>query len=614
MGSFRRDIGKGLFARDHLHGNSSDSLKEDESGSGLIVGHIPSRSPSARPPTPRQRYLKITPGASLKGGVAYSSSAASKEARAVEETRSTRRVQRGELGARTHRDSSTAGSRLRCGDVKLSGSSTPQPSKPSSSGSRARPVSASSRLGSLSDRGYSRDVVYHRICSTDGLDRLDLQTDRNLAEASHNNLPVETASPGETTAAPAHAAYTFTPATQSATSQAGQQTAENLNCSAPAPGTLRGVSNTVSWMPCSANLHMEVPWPLIGPADEDSVEYKFNPECRKWFATEFPARWPNTRKQVNLLNDWLTDELEALRNEAVDNCAPHGLPATQDGEDGLPHIGVDNLLERCRAIYTAAFQEAIRQTKVQCVERGRLLTRLAALAANIKKLEEVDGTTEVVNLQAQIEYLKKFHVDDKLNWQQLVDRKEAQLVAEAQKFEHLRSEMEVLQGVNDGLKEQLALGGTASVSKKESSIQKWTSAGTKVLSAADKDASSFTNSAGSVISVMREKALLKTKLDEAEAQLEKAEDKMEWDAKVAKFKIAWLSVCLEKAQLETASAVPLPGTPRSELNSPTPRSPGRGFTPRSVFSRTIRKVLGALLPVPSTQIAGGSAGPCDGGP
>ncbi|KNC49337.1 uncharacterized protein AMSG_05336 [Thecamonas trahens ATCC 50062] len=101
-----------------------------------------------------------------------------------------------------------------------------------------------------------------------------------------------------------------------------------------------------------------------------------------WHTTVFPRAVPSSRRDVDLLNEWIEAKTSQLAAEA---------------DDPLKLIAATN------SIYSIAIHEVTRQVTVQCAPRGKLLTKLfrkyVALFQRILKLVQRDKSGEDVEAQ-----------------------------------------------------------------------------------------------------------------------------------------------------------------------------------------------------------------------
>ena len=104
----------------------------------------------------------------------------------------------------------------------------------------------------------------------------------------------------------------------------------------------------------------------------DQPSSRYDHRTRKWVTQVFPSLEPSGRRDVTLLGQWLrvkekvlSDHLDAQTQAFQAGVASHDNHAAAALE----------ITKQAQFLYSAAFNELVRQVSTQCAERGRLLAR-----------------------------------------------------------------------------------------------------------------------------------------------------------------------------------------------------------------------------------------------
>eukprot|EP00002_Diphylleia_rotans_P012333 TRINITY_DN2412_c0_g2_i1.p1 TRINITY_DN2412_c0_g2~~TRINITY_DN2412_c0_g2_i1.p1 ORF type:complete len:882 (-),score=178.89 TRINITY_DN2412_c0_g2_i1:204-2849(-) len=90
------------------------------------------------------------------------------------------------------------------------------------------------------------------------------------------------------------------------------------------------------------------------PSDTD-YKYEYDEKERVWKATVFPGLRPSSRREVVLLDKWLNDQLTQSMSRNKDPI---------------------EIVREAQFLYSASFNEIVRQVSVHCQERGKLLSKI----------------------------------------------------------------------------------------------------------------------------------------------------------------------------------------------------------------------------------------------
>jgi len=100
----------------------------------------------------------------------------------------------------------------------------------------------------------------------------------------------------------------------------------------------------------------------IRPLDEN-LEAWFDEEAKEWSVVKFPKRFPDSKEDVQLLDEWMTTRLSKVASvkKSLQN---------QEQPEITAHIAQQQL-----KIMDLGFSELIRQISLQSMDRGELLNR-----------------------------------------------------------------------------------------------------------------------------------------------------------------------------------------------------------------------------------------------
>eukprot|EP00667_Euglena_gracilis_P005773 EG_transcript_5810 len=126
-----------------------------------------------------------------------------------------------------------------------------------------------------------------------------------------------------------------------------------------------------------------LPASLIPPlkkvaAPEDSSLIGDMGDPQKWMLRVFPSTKPTGRMDALALDQWLSSMMARLKEEYLDVAGKASQSAEQDPDNQYNQdvAGKLEFLRNTQQLFSVCMHELIRQTAVQCVERGQLLAKI----------------------------------------------------------------------------------------------------------------------------------------------------------------------------------------------------------------------------------------------
>eukprot|EP01105_Mastigella_eilhardi_P022176 TRINITY_DN5447_c0_g1_i1.p1 TRINITY_DN5447_c0_g1~~TRINITY_DN5447_c0_g1_i1.p1 ORF type:complete len:820 (-),score=235.45 TRINITY_DN5447_c0_g1_i1:84-2522(-) len=123
---------------------------------------------------------------------------------------------------------------------------------------------------------------------------------------------------------------------------------------------------------------------VLSPSPGAEFRIEFDDKDKVWKKTVFPSLKPASRREVLLLDEWLTETLE---------------------ENQKKNLGPIDMVKEAQQLYSICIHEVIRQVYVQCMERGQLLEKIwkryLQLFEHVLKIREREQNAYNQKLQQQ---------------------------------------------------------------------------------------------------------------------------------------------------------------------------------------------------------------------